>query len=435
MLDKFKRFPLLLFVIGLLAASAYFVFKPALEALPDKEAQVQVKSKVYKYGFDVDFFSFTEKTIKPNQFLSEILQEYKVPYSTIDKLARESKEIFDVRDLRVGKKYTILQSDTANAAEYFIYEPNAYRYIVFDLDPDPQVCVIEKEIEKRIESKSGVIESSLWNAMNGGGASVELIARMEDALAWSVDFYHIQKGDEFKLIYEQEYIENKKVGIGKLVGAYFKNAENTFYSIDYESEEYGGFYDEEGRPVKKAFLRSPVKYSRVSSGYNLNRRHPVLGYNRPHLGTDYAAPRGTPIMAVANGVVTKRSFTRGNGNYVKLKHKNGISTQYLHMSKFAKGVVPGTQVKQGQTIGYVGKTGLATGNHVCFRFWKNGKQVNHRKMNFPPAKPMAAAELPNYFKVRDKVKQQLDQIQIERKEVEPSEDEDESDTDATLSLK
>jgi murein DD-endopeptidase MepM/ murein hydrolase activator NlpD len=405
-----KRLPLFLLLIGG-AAAIFFASKASMKASasPEETTNAVAAQKILKFGLDADFFNFKEDVIKSNEFLSQILTSHGVPYQKIDALAKKSKDVFDVRDLRAGKKYTIIKADTCAAANYFIYEPNAYKYVVYDLD-NPEVCIVEREIEKRIESKSGIIASSLWAAMNLDGASWSLISRMEDALAWSVDFHHVQKGDVFKLIYEQEYINGVKVGIGKLIGAYFKNEWNTFYSIDFESKNYGGFYDEEGRPVKKSFLRSPVKYSRVSSGYNLRRKHPVLGYVRPHLGTDYAAPKNTPIIAVANGVVTKRSFTRGNGKYVKIKHNNGYETQYLHMNKFQDGVKPGVNVKQGQVIGYVGKTGLATGYHVCFRFWKNGKQVNHRKMNFPPAEPMPDEELPKYFKVRDLIKGQLDAI-------------------------
>ena len=406
-----KLLPIILLLIGA-SAILYYGTKAAIHSnqnIEEVSSATIAAPKVLKFGLDSDFFNFKEDVIQNNEFLSEILTSHGVPYPKIDALAKKSKDIFDVRDLRAGKKYTIVKTDSCSAANYFIYEPNAYRYVVYDLD-NPEVRIVEREIEKRIESKSGIIESSLWSAMDLDGASWSLISRMEDALAWSVDFHHVQKGDVFKLIYEQEYIQGERVGIGKLIGAYFKNEWNTFYSIDYESEKYSGFYDEEGRPVKKSFLRSPVKYSRVSSGYNLRRKHPVLGYVRPHLGTDYAAPKNTPILAVANGVVTKRARTRGNGNYVKLKHNNGYETQYLHMNKFEKGVTPGVNVKQGQVIGYVGKTGLATGYHVCFRFWKDGKQVNHRKMNFPPAEPMSEEELPNYFKVRDQIKGQLDAI-------------------------
>lgn len=221
-----------------------------------------------------------------------------------------------------------------------------------------------------------------------------------------------KKNDKYKLVYEREYIDGSPVGIGRLVGAYYKNADHDYYAVFYENEKYAGFYDLEGRPTKSGFLRAPVKFSRISSSFNLNRYHPILKRRRPHFGTDYAAAYGTPIMAVANGVITKASFTRGNGNYVKIKHDKTYQSQYLHMSRFAKNIKPGTNVIQGQTIGYVGSTGLATGPHVCYRFWKNGKQINHLKENFPPAEPMPQAELDMFFEARNSIVKLLDGIPL-----------------------
>jgi len=250
--------------------------------------------------------------------------------------------------------------------------------------------------------------------MVDNGLSYELTSKMEDALAWSVDFHYIQKDDRFKLIYERHYIEGKPVGVGEIKGAYYKNYDNEYYAFYFENDKHSGFYDLEARPMKKAFLKSPVKYSRVSSGFNLRRFHPILKRRKAHLGTDYAAPRGTPIRAVADGVVVKRGRTRGNGNYIKVKHDKVYQTQYLHMNGFASGVNTGTHVKQGQTIGYVGSTGLATGPHVCFRFWKNGRQVNHLRENLPPPEPMPTEDIPKFNEVRDSFKVQLDQIEFKQ---------------------
>ena len=259
---------------------------------------------------------------------------------------------------------------------------------------------------------AGSIESSLWNAMVDNGMSFELTARMEDALQWSIDFHHLQKGDQFKLVYDENYIEGKPVGVGQVHAAYYKNFDNEYYAIYYPEGKHQGYYDLEGRPMKAFFLKAPVKYSRISSYYNLNRFHPILKRRRPHFGTDYAAPYGTPIYAVGNGVVTKASYTKGNGNFVKIKHDKVYETQYLHMQSFAKGISSGVHVKQGQVIGYVGSTGLATGPHVCFRFWKNGKQVNHLRLNFPPPEPIPESEIPEFKKIRDEFLAQLDAIEI-----------------------
>lgn len=367
-----------------------------------------------RYGFAIDTFTVIEQEIQPNQFLADILMSHKMDYMDIERLVQNCEGTFDVRQLRAGKKFTVLTKDTSQTADHFIYEPSVYGYYVFDLKGDFNVRKVERPITKEVRTSTGEIESSLWNAIVGNGMSYELAAKMEDALQWSVDFHHLLEGDQFKLVYEQEYIEGEQVGIGQVFAAYYKNLDNEYYSIYYAHEDINkeGYYDREGRPMNKGFLRAPVKYSRISSGYNLRRFHPILKRTKPHLGTDYAAPYGTPIYAVGNGIVTKASYTRGNGNFVKIKHNDTYQTQYLHMQKFASGISPGAHVRQGQVIGYVGSTGLATGPHVCFRFWKNGKQVNHLRLKFPPAKPLPAEDLPGFFEIRDKYLAQLDKAAI-----------------------
>lgn len=374
-----------------------------------------VQIPTFKYGFALDTFMVSEDVIQSNQFLADILLKHNVDYLTIDELAKSTKEVFDVRNLRALKPYTILSKDTSRAADYFIYEPSVFYYVVYDLK-NRTAKKVERPISTKVENASGVIESSLWNTMTDNGLSYELAAKMEDALAWSIDFHHIQKNDRFKLVYEQQYIDGEKVGIGAVKAAYYKNYDNEYYAIAFENERHNGFYDLEARPMEKAFLKAPVKYSRISSRYNLRRFHPVLKRSRPHYGTDYAAPRGTPIYAVADGVVTKASRTRGNGNYVKIKHDKTYQTQYLHMQRFAKGIRPGVHVKQSQVIGYVGSTGLATGPHVCFRFWKNGRQVNHLRENLPPPDPMPKSDIPKFNIVRDIMKAELDKIKFSTNE-------------------
>jgi murein DD-endopeptidase MepM/ murein hydrolase activator NlpD len=256
------------------------------------------------------------------------------------------------------------------------------------------------------------LESSLWNALEEQGVDPGIIDNMEDALSSSVDFYHTQRNDKFKLIYENKYVDGELVELGRLIAACYINENGANYSFLYKTKDGDeGYFDQEGRPAKKAFLKAPVKFSRISSNYNLRRFHPIKGRTIPHLGTDYAAPYGTEIRTVSDGVVTEARYGGGNGNYVKVKHDNVYETQYLHMSRFAKGMRPGTRVKQGQTIGYVGSTGLSTGPHVCFRFWKKGVQVNHLKEKLPTAKPMNMVELPDFFKVRDMMINRLDQVE------------------------
>ena len=248
--------------------------------------------------------------------------------------------------------------------------------------------------------------------MSDLGLPTELIASMENALGWSVDFYHIQKGDSFQLIYERKYVDGEPLGIQRLVGARYTSGTTVYNSILYKGTDYEGYFDLEGRPMKKAFLKAPVEYARTSSHYSLNRFHPILKINKAHFGTDYAAPCGTPIRAVADGRIEASCYKGGNGNYVKIRHDKVYETQYLHMSRFGPGIHPGVLVKQGQTIGYVGQTGLATGCHVCFRFWKNGKQVDPLKEKMPPPSVMDPTRMPGYIEYSKLIKDQLDNILI-----------------------
>ncbi len=363
-----------------------------------------------KFGYNLDEYTLEKHIIKPNQFLSEMLVYQGISISQIHDLAKKSQEVFNVRKFRSGKSLTFIKKDSCGPAIGFVYEPNDMSYVHYDLEDSIQVTIKEHEVTRKWEQKQGVINISLWDAMNADNISLDVIDLMEDALGSSVDFYHVQKGDRFKLIYEQLFVEDKRVGVGRLKGAIFSNEIGDHYAIYYEGKKYKGFFNQDGIPNKRSFLKSPVRASRISSRFNRHRRHPVLKRIRPHLGTDYAAPRGTPIRAVASGVVVKASRTRNNGNYVKIKHDKVYSTQYLHMNGFAKGVRSGASVAQGDIIGYVGSTGLATGPHVCFRFWKNGRQVNHLRENFPMPDPIGDDELQDYFIVRDSVFAELDLI-------------------------
>ena len=342
--------------------------------------------------------------IRPNDMFSQILSSKGVAYFKIDQLIEAAGSIFPFRSIRAGKELTFITDSQDSSVQCVIYEPDPFRQILYHVDDSIHVEVIERQKETRLEVSSGKIDNSLWASMEEQNLPTDLIASMEDALGYSVDFYHIQKGDEFKLVYERVYVEGEPVGVGKLVGANYTTNGNTYYSIRYNSGKYDGYYDLEGRPMKKAFLKSPVQYSRISSRFSKNRFHPILKRNKGHFGTDYAAACGTPIRAVADGVIVSRAYTSGNGNFVKIRHDKTYETQYLHMSKFGPGIRPGVRVSQGQTIGYVGRTGLATGCHVCFRFWKNGRQVDHLREKIPPPQAMDPAMLPDYFKTRDQIK-------------------------------
>lgn len=362
--------------------------------------------------WDLGIVGIETLKLRPNELLSQILSNRGVEYFKINQLVEAAKSIFPFRSIRAGKDITFIRDRADSSLQAVVYEPDPYRQILFHLDDSVRVEVIDKPVEIRTETAGGVIDGSLWVSMSDLGLPTELISSMENALGWSVDFYHIQKGDSYQLIYERKYVDGKPLGIQRLVGARYTSGNTVFNSILYKGTEYEGYFDLEGRPMKKAFLKSPVEYARISSHFSLNRFHPILKINRAHKGTDYAAPCGTPIRAVADGRITAACFKGGNGNFVKIKHDKTYDTQYLHMSRFGPGIHPGVLVKQGQTIGYVGMTGLATGCHVCFRFWKNGIQVDPLKEKMPPTSVMDPSQLPGYIEYSKTIKDQLDKIII-----------------------
>lgn len=364
-----------------------------------------------EFGINRDSFEVVEGVIKPNQFLANLLLPHNIDYVTIDRLAKESREVFDVRRLAAGKPYTIFKSkDSLEKAQYFVYQPNAIDYVVYDLSDSIEIRRGQKEVEIRVKSVAGVIESSLYETLQEQQSSPALAVKLADIFAWSIDFYRIQKGDWFKAIYEVKYVDEEAIGTGRILAVEFSHFNEPYLGIYFEQDGKGDYFDEEANSLRKAFLKSPLKFSRLSSRYTMRRFHPVQKRWKAHLGTDYAAPTGTPIMSTGDGVVIASSYTRGNGKYVKVKHNSAYTTQYLHMSR--RNVKVGEYVKQGDIIGFVGSTGLATGPHVCYRFWKNGKQVDHLKEDFPAAEPIKSEHLEDFKEKLQKWESALDSLSV-----------------------
>lgn len=374
--------------------------------------ECQPSSNESFFGFDPNNFEVNLTKISYGQSLSGVFSQYNIPKLISDKVIKGIGQFIKLNNVKAGKTIGFVGSNLCTYPDYFIYEIDPSKYIVSDLRGDLCVNLFERSKEYKRENAAGIIETSLWNALQNQDISLDLIDQMEDALSSSVDFHHVQKGNEFKLIFDRLYIDGKPTQNSDLVAAYFETDLKENYSFSYNVNNKKGFYDMKGSPMKSQFLKAPVRFSRISSGFNLNRFHPVLKYSRPHLGTDYAAPTGTPIMSVGAGIVEAAAYTGGNGNFVKIRHDKTYETQYLHMCRFANGIHKGASVSQGQVIGYVGSTGLASGPHVCFRFWKNGQQVNPRRLIFPTPDPLPPGQIQEFFKHRDELVKIFESIQF-----------------------
>ena len=368
----------------------------------------------YQFGIKTNDYIVIKNKVAKNQTFGKILQNQNIDYPTVLELVKKSKEIFNIKRMQRGKNYTLLcKNDSLSTAEVMIYQPNDIDYIVFDLRDSVNVFQAKKEVELREREVSGIIEYSLSQTLDDQNIDYRVSNSLSDIYAWSIDFFRLQKGDYFKIIFDEKYIDDSTyVGIGPIKACEFHNNGQSFYSFYFDKGEFPEYFDENGRNLRKAFLKAPLKFGtfRISSRYSGRRYHPVLHRWKSHLGTDFAAPKGTPIYTTANGTVSKSAYNKNNGNYVKVRHNATYSTQYLHMSRRA--VKVGQTVKQGQLIGYVGSTGLATGPHVCYRFWKNGKQVDGQKQKLPDAKPIDKSIKEEFLTSMHPMKNRLDLIEL-----------------------
>lgn len=359
---------------------------------------------VEKYGIDIGDLYVCTGEIKPNESLSQILGENGIPQEVVSELVAKSHGVLDMTKLRVGKSYCLMRSsDTLDQVRYFIYEQDPVNYVIYEIDDSVTVRTGTKRLDLVERQASGVITSSLWNTLEANDLDLQLAISMSEIYAWSIDFFRLQKGDYFKVIYDEKYVEGERIGVGEIRGALFNHAGKDFYAVKYDQDSLPDYFDEHAMSLRKAFLKAPLQFRRISSAFNHARFHPILKVRRPHLGTDYAAEEGTPIWAIGNGVVVQATFNRGSGNFVEIRHNGTYTTKYLHMSRFAPGIKAGTSVTQGQMIGYVGHTGLATGPHLHFEMLKNGHHTDATKEDIPPGEPIHPECQEAYAIYRDQI--------------------------------
>lgn len=395
----------------------YFLFIILIQSCVFDFNTTEEKQPKIEFGFEIDNYKVSRDTIRSGDSFGEILINKKLSYPQIYKIVQTIKDSFDIRWLTAGKPYTILSTkDSLEQPLYFIYQPNKLNYVVIDFANFDSIVAYNKKKPFKIVRKttSGSINSSLSETMDQQGLPWELINQLSDIYAWTIDFSRLQQGDRFKIIYNERYIEDTLlVGIKSIDAAYFEHNREEIYAFHFITDSLKvnpEFYDDNGNSLQRTFLKSPLRFSNISSRYNLKRRIAYYGNKvRPHKGTDFAAPVGTPIMATADGRVVKSSYTRGNGYYVKIQHNNKYSTQYLHMQKNGR-IKKGAYVKQGDVIGRVGMTGNTSGPHVCYRFWKNNRQVDPFKQKLPPGKPVSKNLKANFDNYILPLKTELNQI-------------------------
>lgn len=358
------------------------------------------------FNINIDSLKIESSKVKRNQNLSDILSANNVEYIDILKLAEKSKEIFDVRKIRKGNQYHLLKSeDSTQNVEYMVYEKSRVDYVVFQFKDSIHIWEGKKEVKRVLDTVSGIVKSSLWIALNEKNINPQLALELSDIYGWTIDFFGIQKGDAFKVYFEHLIVDDDTIGIGQIYASNFRHYNMDYQAYYFTQDSIGEYFDEQGNSLRKTFLKAPLRYSRISSGFSNARYHPILKKYRPHHGVDYAAPSGTPVYTIGDGTVIKKGYQKnGGGNYVKIKHNANYTTVYMHLRGFAKGIHVGKRLKQGDLIGYVGSTGLSTGPHLDFRVYRNGVAINPLKMKSEPAKPIDSINMNEYKQLVDSLK-------------------------------
>lgn len=368
-------------------------------------------------GFIPDSLECVEGKVKNGQFFSTLMNGLGMGAQAAYDLTQACQGVFDVKTLRVGNAYKAYYNSTQDAQQhtdiqYLVYERDRTSNVVFKCRPPYEVSIIQKPVVTEQRYADVTINSSLWVDMSNAGVSPEMIISLSDIYAWTVDFFGLQKGDRFRVFYDEKSCDGEVVAVDTVRYAVFSRGGQDLPCIMFDQKDGGNIYwNEKGESMRKAFLKAPLKFSRISSGFSYARKHPVTRKVRPHTGVDYAAPKGTPVMTIGDGVITSMKYEGAGGNTIRIRHNSIYSTAYLHLSGYAKGLKVGQRVRQGQVIGYVGSTGRSTGPHLDFRVWKNGSPINPLKMQSPPAEPLKDANKDAFQRQYEKYRAQISEVQ------------------------
>lgn len=395
---------------------AYFIYDHYETIRIEKELaqqkEVEKPAPVMLFKLPIDSFKVVQGKVRSGQNLSAILAGKGISLNTIDEISKKSVLVFDVRKFKVNNLfYFFMNKKDTTKVDYFIYEIDPVDYVVYQLKDSLQIYREKKPLITMIKEASGVITSSLWNTMKEQALDASLAMDLSDIYQWTIDFYGIKKGDKFRVVFEENFVYGKSVGIGRIFAAQFVHANEDFYAFRFTQNNEDSYFDQTGKALKTAFLKAPLKFSRISSQFSNSRFHPVLKIYRPHHGIDYAAATGTPVVSIGQGTVVAKGYqAAGGGNYLKIKHNQEYTTSYMHLNGFAKGISQGTHVSQGQLIGYVGSTGLASGPHLDFRVFRNGTPINPLSVKSPPSDPISKENVKSYAMHKDSLMTRLQSI-------------------------
>ncbi len=368
----------------------------------EEQGQESIVEVVYEYGIPVDSFDIVEGSVGKGETLSAIFGRLGCNGQVIHQLNDFSSEIFDVKRIKLGDKYTAYYTkDSIPELTYIVYHQSVVDHTVFHVCDSLCANSYKKPVRHEQKVSSATITTSLWDAIITNNLHRQLALELSDIYAWSIDFFGLQKNDSFTVFYDELYVDSLSIGIGKIHAAKFTHKGKPFLAFYFKNDSVNGFWDEEGNSLRKAFLKAPLKFSRISSGFTYARKHPIYKTVRPHTGVDYAAPTGTPVMSIGDGVVIQKGYKGGGGHTVKIRHNSVYTTAYLHLSRYAKNLKVGSHVSQGEVIGYVGSTGASTGPHLDFRVWKNGSPINPLTMESPSVEPVPQSAMSEFFVLRD----------------------------------
>src|SRR6056297_417456 len=402
---------------GILIIVLLSLFKPTESSIISRNSNIYAigidKNIIYtniekEYGITIDSFRITQGRIKRNYNLARLLTEAELDYHRVNKATQSASDTFDIRKIKAGNQYRLYYTiDTANTLKYFVYQHSPTEYLKIDFNKEPVAFKGTKEIINVKRTCSGVISSSLWSTMIDNNIDPMMAIRLSEIYAWTVDFFGLEEGDQFKVFYDEQYVDSIPIGIGTIHAVSFTHKGEELLAFAFEQDGQLSYFDETGKSLRRQFLKAPLRFSRISSGYSNSRFHPILKIYRPHRGVDYAAPAGTPIYSIGDGTVIRKGYTKSAGYYIKIRHNSLYTSGYNHLSRYPKGIKKGQRVSQGQIIGYVGSTGYATGPHLDFRVWKNGYPINPLTIEAPPVEPVKEENLQRFSASVDTLNQEL----------------------------